>query len=532
MFDEAIRAVLSCLSTSADYVVGTMPSLSYSLTLLQKHPISAITASMFGMLLFYPWLFPSRIPKGVPSPPSWPIFGSFLLLLPYSRENKTHVFFANMTDTYGPIWHLKGLDRDVIIVSDSDSVHRLLTSSSEIVRPNKLQEAAQTLFKHALFVLPSGPVWKKHRKLLQPAFGPVHLRFALRVSNEVTDAAVKIINDGIESSKSDSFVVDIHKLMTAMSLDVIGQVALKKNFKAIYSLESKDQDEVYHSFAKMMMLVQRRVFISPYIWYFSGLHNNAPLVKAVSEHAICMVREIIKERLLARSSSDEDMTKEPFNMDVIDRLLLSMGDEQGLTVDEVTDEIIGFILAGHETTANTITFIFFALCQNPHVQEKLAAEIKEVYTKLNGDITMENIMQFKYLDCVIKEAQRRYSVVQQVPRISATDIDLLGYKFKAGTLFLLRIADIHRNEHYWKDPLKFYPERWEEPCKPGTFIPFGNGPFVCIGQKMALLEIRMMVIHLLREFSFELVSGQKLEVSTSITHGFKDGLEVKATRRV
>ncbi|EGF81695.1 hypothetical protein BATDEDRAFT_87209 [Batrachochytrium dendrobatidis JAM81] len=308
-----------------------------------------------------------------------------------------------------------------------------------------------------------------------------------------------------------------------------GKVAFKYEFNAVKQTVSGNNEKVRYAIKMYtILLLQKRVLLPKIFWSYANIADNSPALRETADYMRLTVKKVIDER---DASCESELSKDPLHMDVLERLLNSRTGDLVLSEEEIISEIIGFIIAGYDTTASTMTFIIFQLCIHPEIQTKLVTDICEIYSKLDKDIDMENIMHFEYLDWVIKEAQRLDSVLQNVMRVSTNDIQLMGYEFKAGTQFMLRIADIHRDERYWKDPLRFNPDRWAEPCVPGTFLPFGDGAFKCIGQKMAMVEIKVVMIHLLREFQFELVPNQKLERFTSITHGFKKGLMVKISKR-
>ncbi|KAH6602820.1 hypothetical protein BASA61_000721 [Batrachochytrium salamandrivorans] len=420
----------------------------------------------------------------------------------------------------------------MIIISDSESVYRLFRSPTEVGRSRKLQDAAETMFENALFVIPGGDLWKRHRKLIQSAIGPAHLRFAVKVSKDATASLSAILNAGISGSDSSSFVVDFSQYMAFLSMDIVGQLSMRYEFKAVENSSTGIPNEGDSVVKDILSIFQRRLFIPPYMWRMFGVHNNNPFVKKTSECAIGLVRKIIQKRGSIPDDHLSTTTDEPMYMDILGKLLQDSDADQALNDMEIIFELVGLIIAGYETTANTLSFIMLALCQNPHIQDKVVAEINQVYDMLQGDINMDNMLQFQYLEWVIKEAQRCYTIVPQISRIAVKDIQVLGHNIKAGTMLLLSIHDIHHDARYWKDPYKFIPERWEESHAPGTFMPFSEGQFKCVGLKVAMIEVRTVMIHLLREFKFELAPDQNIDITTAATLGLKNGLRVKVTRRV
>ncbi|KAL5035915.1 hypothetical protein BDEG_23874 [Batrachochytrium dendrobatidis JEL423] len=517
-------------TTIMSVIPFTMPSISLYFGFMEKKycPSVYLIAPVLVCFGLACWRHLSKPLNGLPGPYAWPIVGQFPILLMFLKNHQTHLYLAAMRKKYGPIWILPSLGIDSVVVCDAKAVQSIFQNSTDIIRPDSGFRAAKSLFQYALFILPGGPLWKKHRKLLQSSFSLPHLRLAVHASKETAAVISTVINNFIQADSSKSCIIDIHCYMISLSLDIIGKVAFKYEFNAVKQTVSGNNEKGYKLFEKLLVLLQKRVLLPKIFWSYANIADNSPALRETADYMRLTVKKVIDER---DASCESELSKDPLHMDVLERLLNSRTGDLVLSEEEIISEIIGFIIAGYDTTASTMTFIIFQLCIHPEIQTKLVTDICEIYSKLDKDIDMENIMHFEYLDWVIKEAQRLDSVLQNVMRVSTNDIQLMGYEFKAGTQFMLRIADIHRDERYWKDPLRFNPDRWAEPCVPGTFLPFGDGAFKCIGQKMAMVEIKVVMIHLLREFQFELVPNQKLERFTSITHGFKKGLMVKISKR-
>jgi cytochrome P450 len=126
---------------------------------------------------------------------------------------------------------------------------------------------------------------------------------------------------------------------------------------------------------------------------------------------------------------------------------------------------------------------------------------------------------------VVKETFRLTSVVQFLQRRPAEDVTILGHVIPKGTAILLTVQNLHTDAKYWKDPQVFNPERFADlTITPGMYIPFGDGPHNCIGQKMAMIEMKILVIEILRKFHVAMAPGKPVQLLTSITHGPKHGL--------
>ncbi|KAI8620679.1 cytochrome P450, partial [Chytriomyces sp. MP71] len=156
--------------------------------------------------------------------------------------------------------------------------------------------------------------------------------------------------------------------------------------------------------------------------------------------------------------------------------------------------------AGHETTANTLTNVFLRIAQDARVMERLQQEIDQ-HVGREGTPLLEDLPRFKYLDNVFRETQRVHPVVPGVGRIAAADTEIAGYKVKQGTEVFVSFTGLLGSEDIWGcDAAEFKPDRWDGQINELAFIPFGSGPHMCPGMKMAIMESRITLIKLLQNF--------------------------------
>ncbi|KAI8928434.1 cytochrome P450 [Entophlyctis helioformis] len=463
-------------------------------------------------------------PKGVPGPYPWPIVGQTFDLVKFAN-GKMHDYLVACFHKYGSIFAVPMLGTYMVMVSDADAIKELMTNTDSFVRGDMAWEAAKGYFDNVLPVMPSGAMWHRHRKLMQPAFGPIHLRQAVIASGDIVDKFTADWQSIMAKTGSKTVVVDMYKYMSAGALDIITKIAFSKDPGAVESISKGEHNKLGHMFEEIVAILQLRIFTPPALWWWSGLSSNSPRVTSVREQTQRFVKDVIAERREAMRRGEHD-EKSKWEMDVLDRLLQS-----GLSEEEIIGESLGLFLAGHETTANSMSFIILCLCQHPDIMAKVVDEIDRVVAKLDGNITIENLFEFRYLDWVVKETQRYHTVLPFIARESAKPVTLMGHKFPAKIAFSMLLNNVHRNPKHWTDPDTFNPDRWALPPVPGSFVPFGEGPMMCIGQKMANIEMRVVVINILRRFTLELVPDQKLEFITTMTYGLKNGFKVKVTER-
>ena len=178
-----------------------------------------------------------------------------------------------------------------------------------------------------------------------------------------------------------------------------------------------------------------------------------------------------------------------------------------LTDDEVVSQSVIFLLAGYETSSNTLSFTLYHLAVNPDVQDKLRSEINEaVETNARKKSLCEIAHNIEYLDCVIKEAQRLNPPVSFVNRECDEAYNLNGIHITKGTEVQIPIYALHHDPDAWENPEKFDPERFRGPAKDThhafQFLPFGAGPRNCIGMRFALMEIKLALVKILMKYRF------------------------------
>ena len=242
-----------------------------------------------------------------------------------------------------------------------------------------------------------------------------------------------------------------------------------------------------------------------------------------------IAKEIIKSRRQQGLTGRKDLLQ----------LMMNAHDEttgegvSRLTDEEIVAQSVIFLLAGFDTSSNTLAFTLYYLVVNPDVQEKLRSEIKEVMEKSRDKPLYEIIQNIEYLDCVIKEGQRLCPTAPQVNRECDEDYDLNGIHIPAGTEIIIPIYALHRDSEAWEDPEKFDPERFRGPAKdahhPFCFLPFGAGPRNCIGMRFALMEIKIVLVKILMKYKFARSSETQvpLEIHTGLTLSPKGGVMVK-----
>ncbi|KAJ3053310.1 hypothetical protein HK097_004550 [Rhizophlyctis rosea] len=497
-------------------------------TLLVLIPVSLLVVrQMFGSS------------SNLPTPPgTLPLIGSLRTLLPYLRDGRLVEFFADNQAALGvPLYNAALLGKLTPILSDPYEAKRLLTDTDTFVRSDTLEKLAQGVSKYALFLLPTGPTWKRHRKLVQPGFAPLHLRRTVPIATEFADRFVNVWTNLI--ALDEDIVIDLQHHVKCLTLDIIGMVAIGgHDFNATPGLSTpatvNAKTREMQAMEDLTDGMAKRYGSPPLVWTLLGVTEQKlkPYVDIVNQVAVNVVKRKREEESRLDSTEEGKSAKE---MDVLDRLLHPPSGD-ALTEEEIVDEAHGFLMAGHETTSNAVLNALLFLMHNPDKRDKLVAEINDVLGK-KGAPTWENLSELKYLDSVVKETQRLSNSIGINPRTTIKDTTICGHFIPKGTEVILNIHSLHRDPAHWgPDADKFTPERWtddplaKEAEAKGAFIPFGAGEMMCVGFRMALIKIKVILIRLLQNFTVELLPAEKQKFKWS-THGvastYKGGILVK-----
>ncbi|MEL6855828.1 MAG: cytochrome P450 [Cyanobacteria bacterium J06607_13] len=213
------------------------------------------------------------------------------------------------------------------------------------------------------------------------------------------------------------------------------------------------------------------------------------------------------DELLYAEIRDRTANPDPSRTDILSMLMAARTESgDALSEQELRDELMSLLLAGHETTATAIAWAMYWIHKQPAVKAQLLTELDS----LGADPSPQQIAQLPYLTAVCKETLRRSPVAMfTFPRVAQVPVDILGYHFEADTIFLGCIFLIHQQEDIYPDHTAFRPERFlERKFSPYEFVPFGNGTRRCVGEALAQYELKLAVATLVRNYRFRLADNQ------------------------
>lgn len=404
-----------------------------------------------------------------------------------------------------------------------------------------LSEKIDPLFGNNLVNL-TGQKWRDMRATLSPMFTGSKMRqmfeFIVDIGEQMSDYFKKATNE--------DRIVEMKDITSRFTMDVIATT----NFGVqVNSLTDKEND-FYKKVKKLMnftdVLTQLRFVVIMFAPWLTRLLK----LQFIPDSKSSFLKNLIEETMEYREKENvdrpdliqlmlqlkkgnlkhvEDASKDDIGFATIkDSDIDKRKVQRNWTDNELMAQAFIFFLAGFDTVATAGSFIAYELALNPDCQEKLREEIGQAVKKLNGKpLTYEMLQSMKYIDQVITEGLRLWAPADVTDRMCIKNYKLVNDKgqefiIEKGQNVWLPIYPIHMSEEYYENPSKFNPDRFGDENKsninPGAFLPFGVGPRACIGSRFALMELKCLIYHLVRDFSIE-VTG-KTDIPLKFKKGF------------
>ncbi|ELZ88232.1 unspecific monooxygenase (cytochrome P450) [Haloferax elongans ATCC BAA-1513] len=419
-------------------------------------------------------------------------------------------FIAGVARDYGPVAEYNIGGMSFYQVSDPELVeHVLVQENQKYIKGELFQDSLGTVLGEGLLTS-EGEFWRQQRHLMQPAFLPQMLERYSEIMVEYTERML--------SSWEDGETRDIHEDM--MSLTV--EIAAKTLFDVDIREEESAVGEALETVMDYSSVSMRRPVDVPQ-WVPTPLNRR---YKQALEDLTEVVGRIIEDR------RNGDGELDPESNDIVS-LLLTFRDDDGnpLPDEQIRDELVTILLAGHETTALALTYTLHLLGTNQEQADTLREEVDSV---LDGDSpTFADLGDLPYTEQVITEGMRIYPPVWELVREAAEPDTLGDYNIEPGQTVSAQQWVIHRDPRFYDDPLEFRPSRWTSEFKRDlpkfAYFPFGGGPRRCIGDRFALLEARLALATIAQSWTVD--PTHELEFDPSITLRPEGTVEMVVNRR-
>lgn len=418
-------------------------------------------------------------------------------------------FFQNLAAQYGDISYFRLGPQEAFFLNHPDLIKDVLVTNHQNFHKGLALQRAKRLLGEGLLTSEED-FHRRQRRLAQPAF---HRARIASYASVMTDYASET-----RARWHDGDTLDMSEEMMRLTLGIVG----KTLFDADVVSDAREVGEA--------MTVVMDLFNTITIPFFE-LIQKLPLPQlrrfdAARARLDAIIYRLIEER--RRSSEDRG--------DLLSMLLLAQdteGDGGAMTDEQLRDEVMTIFLAGHETTANALTWTWYLLSQNPAVEEKLHEEIDRV---LAGRLpAFEDVAQLKYTEMVLAESMRLYPPAWAMGRLAIVETEIAGYIIPRRSLVLMSQYVIHRDARYFPEPLKFDPERWTATARESrpqfSYFPFGGGLRRCIGEGFAWMEGVLLIAALAQHWRMRLVPNHPVALKPVITLRPKHGMRMTVASR-
>ncbi len=414
------------------------------------------------------------------------------------------------------IGHLGFSRRSILIVNTPDLVRAIMADPEDIFPKNDLMVGAlEPLVGDSIFVS-SGKTWRRQRAMIDPAFSHMRLNRAfLSMAAAVDDYETHL--DGI-AARGEAISIDL--AMSHLTADVITRTVFST------SLQSQTARDVFESFTEFErnaahVEIKRLILDAP----FANIPQHAHVLaacKRIRHH----LGNLVDTHMAESGASYNDIAAA-----VIGAVDTISGEP--FTREEVIDQLGVFFLAGHETTASVLTWVFYIAATQPDVLARMRAEVAAVAGE--GAVTFEHTKKLPYIRNVFRETLRLYPPITFMPRVVTRRTEIGKYRVKRGAMLMISPWTLHRHQDFWKNPHAFDPDRFsaerEHELTSGAYIPFGTGPRVCVGAAFATTEATLIIARLARRFDFEALAPERVRPVARLTTRPAEQIVCKVMRR-
>ena len=440
-------------------------------------------------------------------PPGPPNPRPFLGVLPRFRKDPAG-YLLSVAQTYGDLAYMRLGPQHAYLVSRPDWIRDILVTQQANFTKSRMLERAKVLLGDGLLTS-EGDFHTRQRRLVQPAF---HRDRLARYAADMVACAERA-----RESWTAGMERDVHLEMTRLTLAIVGRTLFSADV-------SSDADEIGAAMTQIFSVFD--TLLLPFSDWIQKL--PIPPVRRF-EKARDKLDQIVYRLIAERRASGEDAG------DLLSMLLLAQDedDRASMTDRQVRDEALTLLIAGHETTANALTWAWYLLSQNPEAEARMHAEIDRV---LGGSLPVfDDVQRMPYTTGVFAETLRLYPPAWAIGRRAKQDYAIGDYTIPARSILLLSPWVVHRDPRWFPEAERFCPDRWRpeeaEKLPKFAFFPFGGGARVCIGERFAWAEGVLVLATLAQRWKMLLAPGHPVATQAVITLRPKHGMKMTLERR-
>jgi cytochrome P450 len=420
-------------------------------------------------------------------------------------------YLTRLAREHGDIVYFHVGTQRAYLLNHPDLVRDVLVNHQDHFHKGRALQRSKRLLGEGLLTS-EGEHHRRQRRLAQPAF---HKKRIESYGDAMVAYAARHA-----SGWQDGANVDIAREMMRLTLAIVGKTLFDADVE-------EDADDIAGALTEIMELFN--MLLLPYSEYLEKL--PLPQMRRFERARAkldAIIYRIVEER--RRNPSDAG--------DLLSMLLAARddeGDRTGMSDQQIRDEVMTLILAGHETTANALSWTWYLLAQHPEVERRLHDELDDVLDQGRRLPTVEDLPRLRYTEMILSESMRLYPPAWVVGRLAIKDYAVRGYVVPAGSLVLVSQYVTHRDARFFTDPERFQPARWAPELKESrpaySYFPFGGGARRCVGEGFAWMEGVLLIAAIASRWRMRLDPAHRVETYPRITLRPRRGVRVTLERR-
>ncbi|MCS6885717.1 MAG: cytochrome P450 [Acidobacteriota bacterium] len=440
--------------------------------------------------------------KVPPGPPSRPFLANF-----WDFRNDPTGYLLRVAREYGDVCSLNTPPEQVFLVNHPELIKEVFTTLNQYMIKGRALQRAKAFLGEGLLTS-EGELHRRQRRLAQPAF---HRQRIATYADTMVELAFRYRQRLVDGQQ-----VDMAQEMTSLTMSIVA--------KTLFDADVEDESgQIGRALTELVRAFN--LMILP----FADLVQKIPLPGVNRFRRACgLLDEIIYGIISERRAKGVDRG------DLLSMLIIAQDEEGsgGMTDQQLRDEVMTLFLAGHETTANALTWTWYLLAKHPEIERKLHEEIDSVLSGRRP--SFDDVKRLKYAEMVLAESMRLYPPAWAVGRRTLVDVTLGDYLIPAGSLIIVSQYVMHRDARYYPEPEKFDPERFTAQAQAArpkyAYFPFGGGVRQCIGESFAWTEGVLLLATIASRWRFELVD-EHVEPEAVVTLRPKNGCRMLVRER-
>jgi len=417
-------------------------------------------------------------------------------------------FHRRFFEKYGDTFSVRlGRKKHLMLSRDKDLVEYILRKNHKNYYKSKIQTNYLSKYLGNGLLTSNGDFWLKQRRLIQPAFHKRKIEQLVGLMEQTIDQELQTLPQ--------EQTVDVFSIMNRLAFKVVA--------KSLFNVSASEETllRLQYIIQEVQEFLVKEVRLPHKGWWFK-LSGQVQKHLRLSEESRGILQQIIEDRKQSNETHD----------DLLDMLLATRYEDTGepMSTDQLIDEITILFVAGHETTANALSFTSWLLAKHPEIQDKVFHEVQTVTSETPN--ATEQLTKLTYTKAVIDESMRLYPPAWITDRENLED-DMIGkFSIREDTLVGVSFYELHRHPDYWELPDQFIPERFLGEAKKktaGIYYPFGAGPRLCIGLGFAIYEMQLAMAYLVKNYVIS-TTQDSMNVNPLITLK-PEGVKVAFKRR-